>query len=170
MWLGDEGVRAGGIGPGEVDRLQRRHLADSILFASLLPPKTATVWDLGTGLGLPGVPLAIVMPGTEFHLLDRSRRRGDLLRRVVRILELENCQVVHGEITDLTEEMETIVSRATLPPDDLAAVARARLRPGGVAVAGGSWVERPEHVGWTTVEIPSYVLDRTIWLLIMRRQ
>ncbi|MFZ0012541.1 MAG: RsmG family class I SAM-dependent methyltransferase [Acidimicrobiia bacterium] len=169
-WLTDEGVRSGGIGPGEGERLERRHLADSLLFATAIPRTTRRIWDLGTGVGLPGVPLAIALPEVEFRLLDRSGRRIDLLRRLIRILDLENCQVEQAEIKDLRPAVECIVSRASLPPDDLGDVCRRLLLPGGVAVTGGSWTERPHHDGWETAEIPAHVLDQTVWLLIMRRE
>lgn len=168
-WLADEGVRSGGLGPGEVDRIERRHLADSVLFASQLG-SVAEVWDLGSGVGLPGIPLAIVLPGTRLVLLDRSGRRVDLARRALRILDLQNCQVIQGEIEEVTGPVPAIVSRASLPPDRLAVVARRALEPGGVAVVAGSWVESPRWPGWSTVEIPRHVLDQPVWLLIMRRQ
>lgn len=168
-WLADEGVRSGGIGPSELDRLDRRHLADSVLFASALT-NPDRVWDLGTGVGLPGIPLAICMPDTEWLLVDRSGRRVDLARRVIRILGLENCQVVQGEIDDLTGEAPGIVARASLPPDQLRVVGEEHLGPGGVMVAGGSWQRVPQHPGWTTIEIPPDVLDQPVWLLIMRRE
>ena len=168
-WLADEGSRAGGIGPGELTRLERRHLADSVLFAGLLDD-AREVWDLGSGVGLPGVPLAICRPETSFMLLDRSGRRIDLLRRVIRILQLENCQAVQGEIEDLQGPLETIVARASLPPDTMLGTAQRLLSRPGRAVMGGSWTKRPEYPGWETVEIPEDVLDQTVWLLIMRRE
>lgn len=168
-WLSDEGVRAGGVGPDEIDRLDRRHLADSLLFAALIPKTTGRVWDLGTGLGLPGVPLAIAMPEIEFLLVDRSRRRIDLLSRVVRILDLTNCQPILDEIGSLEGQVDTIVARASLPPADLARVCLSHLTTEGVAIAGGSWRQRPRHDGWETIEIPGHVLDHTVWLLMMRR-
>lgn len=167
-WLATEGVRAGGIGPAEVERIDRRHLGDSLLFASQMTQKTGTVWDLGSGVGLPGIPLAICLPDLEFVLVDRSGRRTDLLRRVIRILDLENCQVVRREIAEMTGEPDMIVSRASLSPDRLVPVAREHLRDGGVAVVGGSWQERPDHPEWSAIEIPPDVLDHVIWLLIMR--
>lgn len=167
-WLAEEGVRTGGIGPGELERIDRRHLADSILFASQLEA-VDEVWDLGSGIGLPGIPLAITLPETEFVLVDRSGRRSDLMRRITRILGLENCQVVAEEIEDLGGPVPALVSRASLPPAELAVVAQRVLAPGGMAVAGGSWVAPPRHSGWTTVEIPRHVLDQPVWLLIMRR-
>ncbi len=168
-WLGSEGVRAGGIGPGELNRLELRHLADSLLFAvGMNDPKE--VWDLGTGVGLPGVPLAIAMPETDFFLVDRSGRRIDLLRRVIRILDLANCQTLHGEIEDVEGPLETIVARASLSPSEMLITARRLVGPGGTVTMGGSWRERPQHQGWETIEIPRDVLDQTVWLLIMRRQ
>lgn len=167
-WLRTEGHDAGGIGPHELGRLEQRHLADSILFASLLDSPRST-WDLGTGVGLPGVPLAVVMPETRFALIDRSGRRTDLLRRVVRILDLENCEVIQGEIGQLEGTTESVVTRASLPPDELRGVVAGLLGSGGMAIAAGSWVDRPEYEGWETVEIPAYVLDHTIWLLMMRQ-
>ncbi|MGD2103394.1 MAG: class I SAM-dependent methyltransferase, partial [Acidimicrobiia bacterium] len=168
-WLADEGVRSGGIGPGEVQRLERRHLADSLLFAGVMPRRDGDVVDLGTGLGLPGVPLAIAMPDRKFTLVDRSQRRVDLLRRVGRMLDLENCQTIQGEIEDLDDHVGVLVSRASLPPPALIPIAHRLLRPGGTAVVGGSWQTRPEYEGWETVEIPRHVLDHPIWLLMMRQ-
>jgi 16S rRNA G527 N7-methylase RsmG len=168
-WLAEEGIRAGGLGPGEASRLERRHLADSILFASQLR-EVDEVWDLGSGVGLPGIPLAISMPGTGFLLLDRSGRRVDLMRRAVRILGLENCQVLTGEIESLAGPLPALVSRASLPPAQLAEVTNRVLAAEGVAVAGGSWRQAPSHPGWATIEIPPDVLDQPVWLLIMRRQ
>lgn len=167
-WLRSEGYRAGGIGPDELNRVERRHLADSILFATGLGSATE-VWDLGSGVGLPGIPLAIVLPEVSFLLIDRSGRRVDLLRRAVRILDLQNCQVIKEEIEALTGRVDALVSRASLPPSRMAAVARRLLRPGGTAVLGGSWVGRPDEEGWETLEIPRFVLDQPVWLLIMRR-
>ena len=169
-WLVTEGHQAGGIGPAETDRIDRRHLGDSVLFASQLPHDLSTIWDLGSGVGLPGIPLAICLPASRFVLIDRSGRRCHLMRRALRILELPNCQVQQADITDLTGTTDAIVARASLSPDELGDVISAHLEPGGLAVVAGSWLARPEFSGWTTVEIPADALDQTIWLLIMRRE
>ncbi|MGD2044539.1 MAG: class I SAM-dependent methyltransferase [Acidimicrobiia bacterium] len=169
-WLESEGTTGGGIGPDEAVRIERRHLADSLLFASQFPHDCAEVLDVGSGVGLPGIPLAVVLPGTSFTLIDRSGRRVDLLRRAIRILDLGNCQVVQGEIEAWRRTAPVLVARASLPPDEMRPVAQRLVRPGGVAVLAGSWRERPHYTGWTTIEIPSDVLDQPVWLLIMRRQ
>ena len=169
-WLVDEGQRAGGIGPAEPGRIERRHLADSLLFAALIPDSAEHVWDLGSGAGLPGIPLAIALPAKEFVLIDRSGRRADLLRRAIRILDLPNCQVIQGEIDDVPGFADTVVARASLPPPTLAEATEGHLGADGVVICAGSWLERPEFPGWTTVEIPAYVLDQPVWLLMMRRE
>lgn len=169
-WLLSEAQQAGGIGPAETKRIDRRHLGDSLLFASQLPRGVSPVWDLGSGVGLPGIPLAICLPESEFILIDRSGRRCQLMRRALRVLDLHNCQVEQTKIEDLQGKTSAIVSRASLGPDEMAEVVRSHLRPGGVAVVAGSWRERPTFPDWTTVEIPADALDQTVWLLIMRRQ
>lgn len=170
VWLGSEALAAGGIGPAEVDRIDRRHLGDSLLLASELDLETEQVWDLGSGVGLPGIPLAICMPETQFVLVDRSGRRVDLMHRAIRVLDLGNCEVRQADITTLNIETTAIVSRASRPPAELRDVVGRSLGPDGVAVVAGSWKTRPEEPGWRTVEIPRDVLDHTVWLLIMRRQ
>lgn len=169
-WLASEAVVAGGIGPAEIDKIDQRHLADSVLLFSQIPLDTNRVWDLGSGVGLPGIPIAILLPETKVTLIDRAGRRVDLMKRAIRILELENCQVVQSGIEDLTGESEVIVSRACLPPDRLGPTVRSLLAPGGKGVVAGSWQSRPHVPDWEVVEIPPEVLDHTIWLLIMRRE
>lgn len=167
-WLLEEGIPGGGLGRNEGDRVDARHLADSIVFAAHLPPHPDVVVDVGSGIGLPGIPLAIVLPATHFHLVERSGRRASMLRRVRRILGLENVSVHHHPVQDWKQPVEALVSRATFPPHRLPALVRPLLRPGGVAVIGGSWERPPVVTGLETVEIPAWVLDQPVWLLIMR--
>lgn len=168
-WLLDEAIPAGGLGSGETDRIGDRHLADSLIYRRFFEPPPV-LWDLGSGAGLPGVPLAILLPDTECVLVDRSGRRVQLLKRVVRVLGLDNVTVRQDEITRLQDPVPVVVSRASLPPEQLRPHLVRILEPGGIAVVGGSWVSRPEHDGWATEEVTLVSLDRTVWLLIMRRQ
>jgi len=169
-WLGEEAIPAGGIGPDERERLERRHIADSLLFASCVPTGTSWVRDIGSGVGLPGMPLAILLPNVHFELLDRSERRVDLMKRAVRMLGISNVEVVRGEIERVSIPSPVLVSRAVLTPGETARWTNRLLTVGGTGILGGSWVERPVHDGWETIEIPRMVLDQSIWLLMMRRQ
>lgn len=167
-WLGAEAIPAGGIGPGEAPRLDTRHIADSLLFATVMEP-TDLVLDVGTGVGLPGIPLACLLPATRFVLLDRSARRVALVRRAVRVLQLDNVEVIQSELRDWKQPVSALVSRATIPPDELRPSLKTLLKPGGVAIIGGSWSERPEPGGYEIKEIGSAFLDRNVWILMMRQ-
>lgn len=167
-WLATEAERAGGIGPEEVNRLERRHIADSLLFLHGFPDEVEVAWDLGSGVGLPGIPLAITRPDIEFTLVDRSGRRVDLLKRVIRLLELSNCEVAQAEIASLSGQKDVLVARASLPPAEMRSHVPRLVHARGRAILAGSWQSKPDHDGWVTVEIPSEVLDQAVWLLMMQ--
>ncbi|MEX2280113.1 MAG: RsmG family class I SAM-dependent methyltransferase [Acidimicrobiia bacterium] len=166
-WLAEEATRAGGIGPGERDRLEERHVADSLLFAGVWDQSSfAPVIDVGSGAGLPGIPLAIVTPHRRFLLVDRSGRRVELLRRAIRVLSLGNVDVIQADIGTVDWSKATVVSRASLPPAALLGLMREVGTPHELLVAG-SRTERPVVPGFETVEIPSEILDRPVWILRM---
>lgn len=169
-WLVDEAVNAGGLGPAESERVDTRHIGDSLLFGAAMPHIPKEVWDLGSGSGLPGVPLAIMYPEVGFRLVDRSGRRADLLDRATRVLELPNVDVARQDIRRLKGPVTAITSRAALNPTDTGVVARRILEPGGFALVGGSWQVPPSYPGWETMKIPADPLDQPVWILIMRRQ
>jgi 16S rRNA (guanine527-N7)-methyltransferase len=167
-WLRAEAIPAGALGFEEASRLSRRHIADSLLFAAPLTVAETEIWDLGSGAGLPGIPLAILLEETKVVLVERSDRRVVLLRRAVRVLDLENVEVWKTDIRELEGSTPVLVSRAGLAPDDAVEMAKKLLQPGGIAVWGGSWLRRPVAQEWEVMEIPAKILDQPVWLLIMR--
>ena len=93
--LATEGVTRGLIGPREVPRLWDRHLLNCGLLAPLIPDG-ATVADLGSGAGLPGVVLAIARPDLTVTLVEPMARRVSFLEEVRAELELSNVEVVRA--------------------------------------------------------------------------
>jgi 16S rRNA (guanine527-N7)-methyltransferase len=169
-WLLDEAVVAGGLGPNEIDRIDNRHIGDSLVFAGGFAEIPDEILDVGSGVGLPGIPLAVVMPDTRFLLVDRSGRRVELMKRAVRVLGLENVEIIHADIRDRDQPVAGIVSRGSLSPDQALTSFKRLLKPGGVAVVGGSWANKPEVSGFEPLEVPATVLDQKVWLLIMQQQ
>lgn len=165
-WLATEAVVAGGIGPSEVARLWSRHIADSLTFmAGLNDP--STVVDVGSGVGLPGIPLAIVLQATDFTLLDRSERRCDLASRAIRILGLRNVEVVQGDYGQMRLPHEAAVSRAVAAPLGFLAALRRLLPEGTHAVLGGSHgtTEPPESKSLEIIRVPEHVMGDETWLV-----
>ena len=97
-WLVTEAATSGAIGPAEPDRIWDRHVLDALTFGHGLAG-AASVIDVGTGAGLPGIPLAIAFPHTEVTLLDRSTSRTDALHRIARILGIP-VRVVTADVRD----------------------------------------------------------------------
>jgi len=95
------------------------------------------VLDLGTGAGVPGIPLAICSAGLHFTLLDRSEKKITFLRRVVSLLCLENCEPYCSTAADLaralipTQRFDAVVSRGVGHIAHLLRLAAPLLRPGG---------------------------------------
>ncbi|MFP3914872.1 MAG: 16S rRNA (guanine(527)-N(7))-methyltransferase RsmG [Actinomycetota bacterium] len=169
-WLKREAIPQGALGPHEADRLIPRHLGDSLLFASAWegPTSPHRLADIGSGAGLPGIPLSILWPGTRVTLIERRGRRADLLRRGLRVLELANTEVRAQAAEKVDLEVEMVVARAAGPLPRVHEWARRLLVEGGVLVVGGSWVEEPiPTAGEEIRRVPAEVLDRPVWLRIM---
>ena len=104
------------------------------------------VLDLGTGAGVPGIPLAICSVGLHFTLLDRSEKKITFLRRAVSLLRLENCQPCCSTAEDLarslalTQRFDTVVSRGVGHIVSLLRLAAPLLRRGGTLL-----VRKPLH-------------------------
>ncbi len=177
-WLATEGAEAGGIGPHEASRLWDRHLLDSAIFSTYwaVPPNECL--DLGSGVGLPGIVLAILWPDSDLQLVDRSGRRVRLMRRALRVLGLSNATVLEQDISELAGDRQALVMRATLPPEAAAALCGELLAPGGRAVVGLSRTEAPRvgeelengaYAGLKTWVETVKVLDPPAWMLIMSK-
>src|ERR1700756_3219034 len=80
--LAIDGVERGLVGPHEVDRLWERHLLNSAAVGELITDG-ADIVDVGSGTGLPGVPLALARPDLRVTLVEAMRRRTAFLREVV---------------------------------------------------------------------------------------
>ncbi|RII06942.1 Ribosomal RNA small subunit methyltransferase G [Streptomyces sp. YIM 130001] len=143
--LADAGVRRGLIGPREVPRLWERHLLNCAVLSEVVP-ENVTVCDVGSGAGLPGIPLALVRPDLKITLLEPLLRRTNFLNEVVELLGLEHVTVVRGraeEVLDTLPPVHVVTARAVAPLDRLATWGMPLLRPYGemLALKGDTAVE-----------------------------
>ena len=136
--LAGGGVERGLLGPREVGRLWDRHLLNSAAVGELLDPGERVI-DIGSGAGLPGIPLAIARPDLSVVLLEPLLRRSEFLTEVVAELGLA-VEVVRGRAEDprVREEFgarDVAVSRAVAALDKLTKWSMPLLRPDGRMVA-----------------------------------
>jgi 16S rRNA (guanine527-N7)-methyltransferase len=134
--LAGPGVARGLMGPREVPRLWERHLLNSAAIAELIPHPCSLV-DLGSGAGLPGIVLALLLPDVTVTLLEPMLRRVVFLEECVHALALENTQVRRGRAEDLAGRLsaDVVTARAVAPLERLAALALGLVRPGGTVLA-----------------------------------
>ena len=118
--LATEGVVRGLIGPREAPRLWDRHLLNCAVLEEVIDQE-ATVVDLGTGAGLPGLILAIARPDLAVTLVEPLLRRTTFLDEVVAELELSNVEVIRGRAEDLhgKRTFDVVTSRAVAPLERL---------------------------------------------------
>jgi len=110
--LASSGVDWGLIGPREIGRLWERHILNSIALESLIP-EGCRVADVGSGAGLPGIPLAILRPDLEMILIEPMLRRSNFLTEAIDELGLDDrVSVVRGRAEDADLHVDVVVSRA----------------------------------------------------------
>ena len=115
--------------------LVERHLLDSLSLAPLVADR-ATIVDLGSGAGFPGLPLAIARPDASVILVEARRRRASYLREAKRVLELADVRILElraeqGPPEDLTAVADIVVSRAVWSDESILPVAARWLNRGG---------------------------------------
>ncbi len=138
-FLVDQGVLRGLIGPREGERIWERHIFNSLPVSTLIPP-SAGVIDIGSGAGLPGIPLALARPDISVTLIEPLQRRVDFL--------LEACQglpitILRGRAQDFKIRAQVVTARAVAPLEKLQKMSWHLLDKGGflLAIKGQSALE-----------------------------
>lgn len=134
--LAGPGIERGLLGPREVPRLWDRHLLNCAVIQDAVA-EGATVVDVGSGAGLPGVVLAVVRPDLAVTLVEPLLRRSVFLAEIVAELSLSNVNVVRSRAEQLHGKVlaDVVTARAVAPLDRLARWTLPLLRTGGLLVA-----------------------------------
>jgi len=134
--LATHGVERGLLGPREVPRLWHRHLLNCGVVAALVPGE-ATVVDIGSGAGLPGMVIAMLRPQAEVILLEPLLRRTVFLGECIAGLGLGNVTVCRARAEDIagTIRADVATSRAVARLGRLAELSARVIRPGGMILA-----------------------------------
>ena len=142
--LATTGTTRGFIGPRETPKLWDRHILNCAVLGEAIAAGL-TVADIGSGAGLPGIPLAIARPDLTIYLVEPLLKRSTFLTEVVHELGLENVTVIRGraeerEVKATLGLVDVVTSRAVAPLGKLAGWSLPLVKPGGhmLAMKGAS--------------------------------
>lgn len=109
----------------DIDNLEINHLLHSLGLVKFVKFTPGTrVMDLGTGGGLPGIPLAIYYPEVTFHLVDRIGKKLKVAQDIAERIGLTNVTFQHGDVKEVKGKFDFVVSRAVMPLPDLVKIVR----------------------------------------------
>ncbi|KAA3618829.1 MAG: 16S rRNA (guanine(527)-N(7))-methyltransferase RsmG [Flavobacterium sp.] len=134
----------------DIEELYLRHVLHSLGIAKVLAFKPdSRILDVGTGGGFPGIPLAILYPEVQFHLVDSIGKKIKVVREVTEALQLENVKVTNDRVETINDRYDFIVSRAVAQmetfvrwvKDNVAKKSRHELKNGILYLKGGDLTE-----------------------------
>ncbi len=130
----------------DIQNLYEHHVLHSLGIAKVTNFRDGTtIMDLGTGGGFPGIPLAILFPNVQFHLVDSIGKKVKVANEVAMAIGLKNVMLSHARAEDIKEKYDFVVTRAVMPMVELMKVARKNIKkeqhnavPNGIiALKGG---------------------------------
>lgn len=143
-FLATAGIERGLIGPREGEKIWERHIFNSLPVISLIP-KGSSVIDIGSGAGLPGIPIALARPDLRVTLIEPLQRRVDFLNEAVEGLEIT---VLRGRAQDFKIKADFVTARAVAPLEKLKNIGWHLVKKGGslLAIKGESAAEEATKV------------------------
>ena len=134
-------VPRGLVATSDAARLRDRHIVDSLRVVPFLAPGGSNLADLGSGAGLPGIPVAIARPDCPVTLIEAKARRVAFLELAIEELGLANVRVLHERAERATIGVDVVLARAIAPPLGSWELAAPNLAPAGALLyyAGRSW-------------------------------
>ena len=143
-FLAVEGIERGLIGPHEAERIWERHIFNCLPVISLIP-EGASLIDIGSGAGLPGIPIALARPDLSVTLIEPLQRRVDFLNEAVDGLSIS---ILRGRAQDFTMKADFVTARAVAPLEKLKRIGWHLVKKGGslLAIKGASAHEEAAQV------------------------
>ncbi|MCM1483217.1 MAG: 16S rRNA (guanine(527)-N(7))-methyltransferase RsmG [Muribaculaceae bacterium] len=147
----------------DIDNIYEHHILHSLSIARFITPVDGTKFlDMGTGGGLPGIPLAIMWPQCHFHLIDRIGKKIKVAQAIAEAIGLKNVTFQHGDIGECRSKYDFVVSRAVMRLDELVPLIRKNISPvsrnafpnGLLCLKGGDISSETSQVHRPMIEVP----------------
>jgi 16S rRNA (guanine527-N7)-methyltransferase len=135
-FLTTAGIERGLIGPREGERIWERHIFNCLPVTQLLP-QGASLFDIGSGAGLPGIVIALARPDLSVTLIEPLERRVAFLTEAVEGLNLtiNNMEVIRGRAQDVKKSADFVTARAVAPLEKLKKMSWHMVKTGGSLLA-----------------------------------
>ena len=112
----------------DVENFEVNHILHSLSISKFIEFKKDTqILDLGSGGGLPGIPLSIVFPNSNFKLIDRKNKKINVLNEIINKLSINNVKAQNIDIIDLNHNYDFIINRAVSSTDNLIKLCKGRI-------------------------------------------
>ncbi|CAN2227424.1 GidB Predicted S-adenosylmethionine-dependent methyltransferase involved in bacterial cell division [Candidatus Nanopelagicaceae bacterium] len=143
QFLTTAGIERGLIGPREGERIWERHIFNCLPVTQLLP-QNASLFDIGSGAGLPGIVIALARPDLKVTLIEPLERRVEFLKEATEGLGIE---VIRGRAQDVKKSAEYVTARAVAPLEKLKKISWHMVKTGGALLAMKGESAATEMVG-----------------------
>lgn len=147
----------------DIANLYVNHVLHSLAIGKFITPIAGTRFcDLGCGGGFPGIPLAILWPDCNFHLIDRIGKKVNVAREVARAVGLSNCTFQHGDSGECRQKFDFVLSRAVMTLPDLVKASthlidrrgRNRIPNGLICLKGGDLADEIKATRRDVLDVP----------------
>ena len=143
QFLTTAGIERGLIGPREGERIWERHIFNCLPVTQLLP-QNVSLFDIGSGAGLPGIVIALARPDLKVTLIEPLERRVEFLKEATEGLGIE---VIRGRAQDVKKSAEYVTARAVAPLEKLKKISWHMVKTGGALLAMKGESAAAEMVG-----------------------
>ena len=159
-FLTTAGIERGLIGPREGERIWERHIFNCLPVTQLLP-QGASLFDIGSGAGLPGIVIALARPDLKVTLIEPLERRVEFLNEAVTAIAAGGVEieVIRGRAQDVKKSAEFVTARAVAPMEKLKKMSWHMVKTGGSLLAMKGESAATEMVGIKGAELHEIKLE-----------
>jgi 16S rRNA (guanine527-N7)-methyltransferase len=159
-FLTTAGIERGLIGPREGERIWERHIFNCLPITQLLP-QGASLFDIGSGAGLPGIVIALARPDLKVTLIEPLERRVEFLNEAVAAIALGGVEieVIRGRAQDVKKSADFVTARAVAPMEKLKKISWHMVKTGGSLLAMKGESAATEMVGIKGAELHEIKLE-----------
>jgi 16S rRNA (guanine527-N7)-methyltransferase len=154
------GIERGLIGPREGERIWERHIFNCLPITQLLP-QGASLFDIGSGAGLPGIVIALARPDLKVTLIEPLERRVEFLNEAVAAIAKGGVEiaVIRGRAQDVKKSADFVTARAVAPMEKLKKISWHMVKTGGSLLAMKGESAATEMVGVKGAELHEIKLE-----------